>query len=111
MTLTARSSQRICLSPTKFPRSNILATKSSSCRTTTSISRLLTRAIYRWLNLFFGNAWLRHRLEGVLDKIDKLLQRAASADIAELMSIWRAREPDDWSQHSKLYRALGERVL
>src|SRR5439155_20002360 len=48
---------------------------------------------------------------GVLNKIAKLIQRASSADIAELRSIWRAREPDGWSQHPELYRALGERVI
>jgi class 3 adenylate cyclase len=43
--------------------------------------------------------------------LDNLLQRAASADLAELMSIWRAREPEEWSQRPEFYRALGERIL
>ena len=45
------------------------------------------------------------------NKIDKLLERAASADLSELMSIWRAREAEEWPQRPEIYRALGERIL
>jgi class 3 adenylate cyclase len=47
----------------------------------------------------------------VPNKIHKLLERAASADLSELMSIWRAREAEEWPQRPEIYRALGERIL
>lgn len=45
------------------------------------------------------------------NRIDKLLSRVASADLADLMSIWRAREPTEWSRSPEIYRALSERIL
>lgn len=45
------------------------------------------------------------------EKIDKLLERIASADLADLMSIWQAREPERWPQRPEVYGALGERIL
>lgn len=43
--------------------------------------------------------------------IDKLLERAASADLAGLMSIWRARTPEESTGSPALFRCLGERIL
>jgi class 3 adenylate cyclase len=40
-----------------------------------------------------------------------ILQSAQSASLTELMSIWRARDTEAWSQFPELYRALGERAL
>ncbi len=45
------------------------------------------------------------------DQIDKLLQRAASAGLAELMSIWRSCASEEGSRSPELFRRLGERVL
>jgi Adenylate cyclase, family 3 (some proteins contain HAMP domain) len=44
-------------------------------------------------------------------KIDKLLERAASADLAGLMSMWRSRAPEEGAGSPALFRCLGERVL
>ena len=44
-------------------------------------------------------------------KIEKLLERAASADLSELMSIWRSRLPEEGSGSPALFRCLGERIL
>jgi hypothetical protein len=43
--------------------------------------------------------------------LDNLLPRIASADLAELMSIWRARDPAIFARDPEIYRALGDRVL
>jgi class 3 adenylate cyclase len=40
-----------------------------------------------------------------------ILHSARAASLAELMSIWRARDIEAWSQLPELYRALGERAL
>lgn len=45
------------------------------------------------------------------DKIDNLPRRLASADIAELMSIWRARDFEQWSQSPDNYRLIAEKML
>ncbi len=45
------------------------------------------------------------------DEIEQLLKRAASANLAELMSIWRVRVPEEWSVSPEIYRRLGERIL
>ena len=45
------------------------------------------------------------------DKIDQLLKRAESADLSELMSIWRSRLPEEGSGSPALFRCLGERIL
>jgi len=47
----------------------------------------------------------------VADKIDQLLKRAESADLSELMSIWRSRLPEEGSGSPALFRCLGERIL
>ena len=44
-------------------------------------------------------------------KIDKLLERAASADLAGLMSMWRSRAPEEGAGSPTLLRCLGERIL
>ena len=41
----------------------------------------------------------------------KILQSAQTASLAELMSTWRARDAEVWSQFPELYRVLGERAL
>ncbi len=43
--------------------------------------------------------------------LDNLLPHIASADLAELMSIWRARDPAIFARDPEIYRALGDRVL
>lgn len=43
--------------------------------------------------------------------LDGILPRIASADLAELMSIWRARDPATFARDPDIYRALGDRVL
>jgi class 3 adenylate cyclase len=43
--------------------------------------------------------------------MDQLLKRAESADLSELMSIWRSRLPEEGSGSPALFRCLGERVL
>lgn len=43
--------------------------------------------------------------------LDNLLQRIASADLTELMSIWRARDPAIFARDPEIYRVLGDRVL
>src|SRR5437588_4420431 len=45
------------------------------------------------------------------DKIEQLLKRAESADLSELMSIWRSRLPEEGSGSPALFRCLGERIL
>ncbi|MDP9187559.1 MAG: DUF4071 domain-containing protein, partial [Verrucomicrobiota bacterium] len=45
------------------------------------------------------------------EKIDQLLKRAESADLSELMSIWRSRLPEEGSGSPALFRCLGERIL
>jgi len=47
----------------------------------------------------------------VSDKIDKLLGSVAAGDVTQLMSIWRARDVEEWSRSPEIYRALGERIL
>jgi len=47
----------------------------------------------------------------VAEKIDQLLKRAESADLSELMSIWRSRLPEEGSGSPALFRCLGERIL
>lgn len=44
-------------------------------------------------------------------KIDKLLERVASADLAGLMSMWRSRAPEESAGSPALFRCLGERIL
>ena len=44
-------------------------------------------------------------------KVDQLLQRVESADLSELMSIWRSRLPEEGSGSPGLFRCLGERIL
>jgi class 3 adenylate cyclase len=41
--------------------------------------------------------------------IEKLLRQAASADVAGLMSMWRAR--DRWSRFPEIYRAIAQAIL
>jgi hypothetical protein len=43
--------------------------------------------------------------------IEALLGGVASADVAGLMSIWRARDTEQWSRSPEIYRSLGERIL
>jgi class 3 adenylate cyclase len=47
----------------------------------------------------------------VAEKIDQLLKRTESADLSELMSIWRSRLPEEGSGSPALFRCLGERIL
>jgi len=43
--------------------------------------------------------------------LDDLLQKIASADIAELMSIWRTHDAEEWSDSPEVYRAIGKAIL
>ena len=43
--------------------------------------------------------------------IDKILRSIQSASLAELMSIWRSRAPEEGSGSPALFRCLGERIL
>lgn len=45
------------------------------------------------------------------DKIDKLQRSIAAGDVTQLMSIWRARDVEEWSRSPEIYRSLGERIL
>ena len=45
------------------------------------------------------------------DKIDKLLETITTADVAELMSIWRTFEGDERARSAEITRAIGERIL
>ena len=44
-------------------------------------------------------------------KIDNLLRSVVSADLAQLMSIWRTRDAAEWSHSPEIYRALGQKIL
>ncbi len=46
-----------------------------------------------------------------MEKIEELIERAASADVANLMAIWRAHETDEWAKSPKLYCIFAERIL
>jgi class 3 adenylate cyclase len=61
--------------------------------------------------LSFNKERRRDKISNVSTEIDKLLQRAASADIAELMSIWRSRAPEEGAGSPAFFRHLGERIL
>jgi class 3 adenylate cyclase/tetratricopeptide (TPR) repeat protein len=43
--------------------------------------------------------------------MDNVVQSIQSASLAELMSMWRGREGEEWSRSPEIYRALGERIL
>jgi MAP3K TRAFs-binding domain len=43
--------------------------------------------------------------------VENLVQQAASADVAGLMSMWRARDVDQWSQCRELYCAIAQGTL
>jgi hypothetical protein len=43
--------------------------------------------------------------------IDKVLSSISSASLGELMSIWRARDSEQWPSCLEVYRLLGERIL
>lgn len=45
------------------------------------------------------------------NKIVKGLQHRVAVDLAELMTMWRLRDPQQWSEVPEVYRLLGERVL
>jgi class 3 adenylate cyclase len=47
----------------------------------------------------------------VPNKIENLLERAQSASLAELMSIWRSRVHEEGSGSPAVFRCLGERIL
>ena len=47
----------------------------------------------------------------MLKKIDNLPPSAAPNDLAQLMSIWRARDKTQWSQSPDSYRLLAEKIL
>jgi class 3 adenylate cyclase len=44
-------------------------------------------------------------------EIDKLLEVAAPPDLAQLMSVWQARDQTQWSQSPDDYRLLAEKIL
>ena len=44
-------------------------------------------------------------------KIDNVLHSIKSGSLADLMAIWRARSPEEWSGAPEIYRCLGERIL
>src|SRR5437879_13287677 len=43
--------------------------------------------------------------------VGDVLQSIQSASLAELMSIWRSRVPEEGSDSPELFRCLGERIL
>ena len=45
------------------------------------------------------------------DKIDRLLETIAKADVAELMSLWRTFEGDERAHSAEITRAIAERIL
>ena len=45
------------------------------------------------------------------DKIDNLLRSVASADLGQLILIWRARDTAQLSQSVEIYRALAQKIL
>ena len=47
----------------------------------------------------------------MLEKIDNLPPSAAPNDLAQLMSIWQARDKTQWSQSPNNYRLLAEKIL
>ncbi len=44
-------------------------------------------------------------------RVVDLVQRAASADLIDLMSIWRVREFGQWSHFPEVYRAIAQAIL
>src|SRR5438552_15797813 len=62
-------------------------------------------------NSFFGKKPETNNIQIVAEKIDQLLKRTESADLSELMSIWRSRLPEEGSGSPALFRCLGERIL
>src|SRR5213079_815038 len=62
-------------------------------------------------NSFFVKKPETNNIQIVAEKIDQLLKRTESADLSELMSIWRSRLPEEGSGSPALFRCLGERIL
>src|SRR6184192_4754263 len=52
-----------------------------------------------------------HTSEAAGHDVGDVLQSIQSASLAELMSIWRARVPEEGSGSPALFRCLGERIL
>jgi class 3 adenylate cyclase len=46
-----------------------------------------------------------------VDKIVKALHSPAALDLADLMMLWRLRDPQQWSSSPEIYRVVGEKVL
>jgi Adenylate cyclase, family 3 (some proteins contain HAMP domain) len=48
---------------------------------------------------------------GAVDKIVKALRSPAALDLADLMMLWRLRDPQQWSSSPEIYCLVGEKVL
>src|SRR5215472_886709 len=46
-----------------------------------------------------------------VDKIVKALRSPTALDLADLMMLWRLRDPQQWSSSPKIYQLVGEKVL
>jgi class 3 adenylate cyclase/tetratricopeptide (TPR) repeat protein len=46
-----------------------------------------------------------------VDRIVKALRSPAAMDLADLMTMWRLRDPQQWSSSPEVYRLVGEKVL
>lgn len=46
-----------------------------------------------------------------VDRIVKALRSPAELDLADLMMMWRLRDPQQWSSSPEIYRVVGEKVL
>src|SRR5215467_15020173 len=45
------------------------------------------------------------------DRIVKALRSPAALDLADLMTMWRLRDPQQWSSSPEIYRLVGEKIL
>src|SRR5438309_2361916 len=48
---------------------------------------------------------------GDIEQAVKELQASAPLELADLMTIWRARDPEMWASSSEIHQLLGERIL
>ena len=45
------------------------------------------------------------------DRVVKALRSPAGLDFADLMTMWRLRDPQQWSSSPEIYRLVGEKIL
>ena len=51
------------------------------------------------------------RLGGDIEQTLKELRTSASLELADFMTIWRSRDPENWPLSPEIYQLLGERIL